>query len=283
MQPRPATARTDIETLDELVGRLARHDAVDGVLLLGSTGTAAMTPTSDYDLLVVLTELPAPLRMVTTWVGGRLTEVYATTAAALDRVVARSAAWSSASEEGTVLFWLQTGRVAYDRAGRLGHVRDQARRAPPPASHERAAYDAWQHLGYDVAQMGRYLASADPVAQIAVDLRLLYGLSDVMVAYFTVRGIPWRGEKAAIRYWQDQDSAFLDRFRACLAEPDRGAKVACYGELVHRALAPMGGPWPVGTTTVAPGAGYGTGEAPPTGTVEGALGFWRDLVGDRTG
>ena len=154
---------------------------------------------------------------------------------------------------------------------------------PPPAPTAREAYDTWRHIGYAVVHMNRYFASPDPVSQIAVDLRLLYGLSDLMVGYFTVRRVPWRGEKAAIRYWREHDVDFLDRFRACLAERDRASKVACYEELAHRALAPMGGPWLAGTTTVAPGGGYGTGEAPPAGTVEDALGFWRELIGNENG
>lgn len=267
-------------TLEGLIARLARHAMVDGVLLIGSTATSALTPTSDFDLVLVLTELPVPMNMVTTWVAGRFTEVQVTTTAALARIVDRAETWSSASEEGAVLFWLQTGRVVYDRTGNLGRAQVAARQAPSPAPTAGEAYGAWRHIGYSVVHMRRYLASAEPTSQIAVDLRLLYGLSDVMVGYFTVRRIPWRGEKAAIRFWQEHDPDFLSRLQACLAETDRRSKVACYEEVARRALAPMGDAWEVGTTTVAPGAGYGTGEPPPAGTIEDALGFWRQLTGE---
>ena len=38
--------------LNEAIARLALHDAVNGVLLMGSTGQNALSPASDYDLEV---------------------------------------------------------------------------------------------------------------------------------------------------------------------------------------------------------------------------------------
>ena len=40
-------------TLDAVIERLADKAVVDGVLTLGSTGTGAFHPASDYDLLVI--------------------------------------------------------------------------------------------------------------------------------------------------------------------------------------------------------------------------------------
>ena len=37
-------------TLDEVIARLAAHEAVDGILTMGSTGGDRLTPESDYDL-----------------------------------------------------------------------------------------------------------------------------------------------------------------------------------------------------------------------------------------
>mgnify|MGYP001040812484 FL=1 len=45
------------------------------------------------------------------------------------------------------------------------------------------------------------MGSSDPIYLEAFDLRLLYQLSDLMVDYFAVRGLPYQGEKTAIRYW----------------------------------------------------------------------------------
>lgn len=285
MRPESSIAASNTMTLDAVLARLAAREAVDGILLLGSTATGALTPASDYDLLLVFADLPAPLRLVNTWVDGRLTEVYCTTAQAVERIVADPAGWPDASEEGAIVTWLWTGHVAHDRAGRLGRAQETARAAPPPAlADEREIVGAWRKIGYNVAQMRRYLASDDPVSGLAVDLRLLYSLMEVVAHYFTVRGLPWRGEKPAIRHLAAHDPAFLERLRRCLAEPDRRRKAHHYEELARLALAPVGEPWQPGTTVVAPGAGWGAGPgATPAGTAADALAFWDGLLREGRG
>lgn len=130
MRPESSPAASNTMTLDAVLARLAAREAVDGILLLGSTATGALTPASDYDLLLVFADLPAPLRLVNTWIDGRLTEVYCTTARAVERIVADPAGWPDASEEGAIVNWLRAGRVAHDRAGRLGRAQETARAAP---------------------------------------------------------------------------------------------------------------------------------------------------------
>ena len=180
MKPATIPAKTNGMTLEAVLARLAAHDAVDGILLMGSTGTGNLSPTSDYDLLLILTELAVPMRMVTTWVDGRLTEVYCTTVRAIERITADPAAWTDLSEEGVVLTWLQSGRIAHDRTGRLARAQGMARATPPPALQgEHEIYEAWRKIGYNVAHVKRYLASDDPVSHIAIDLRLLHGLDEL--------------------------------------------------------------------------------------------------------
>jgi len=65
MPPFP-TLPTTISTLlslETVIARLAAQDALEGVLLLGTTGSGALTPSSDYDVLVVTTA-PTPLEPV---------------------------------------------------------------------------------------------------------------------------------------------------------------------------------------------------------------------------
>lgn len=282
MQPEVAISSTTALPLTAVLGRLAAHPDVDGILLMGSTGTAALTPASDYDLLLVLAALPVPLRLVTTWVDGRLTEAYCTTTAALERIVAAPAPWPDASEEGVVLTWLQAGRIAHDRAGRLAGAQAAARHLPPPVpAGNREVYRAWRKIGYNVAQLTRYLASDDPLAPLVVETRLLYSLFEVLFHYFTVRRLPWRGEKQALRHLADHDPAYVSLLRQCLAEPDRRRKVDQYAELARRTLAPVGGPWEPGTTVVDLGPGYGaSADAAPAGTPAEALAFWRRLLAE---
>jgi len=68
-------ALTDTIMLDAFVARLATHSVVDGILLMGSTGSGKLTATSDYDVLLILADDRAAPPLVVTWVDNHLTEV----------------------------------------------------------------------------------------------------------------------------------------------------------------------------------------------------------------
>jgi predicted nucleotidyltransferase len=107
------TIPTQTTTLpfDDLVARLAARDAVDGVVVTGSASTSKLNPTSDYDLLAVLSQIPAPLRLVLTTVDGRLTEVYFATTAAIDRILSIDRPAPGDLDEALHIQWLQAGHV----------------------------------------------------------------------------------------------------------------------------------------------------------------------------
>lgn len=269
------SASTQALTLAATIARLAAHPAVEGILLLGTTGTERLTGASDYDLLILLNDSEAPLNMVHTWIDERLTEVYCTPTADIARILAQRPPWPDGSVAGIIVRWLREGQAAYDRAGALTQAQVAARALPLPVpAEDRDRYDAWRSIGYDVAQTRRYLTSDDPHAQEAVDWRLLYGLTELQRHYFTVRRLPWRGEKRAVRYLAEHDPPFLALMRRCLAEQDRGRKVAQYEELACLVVAPVGELWAVGTTIVAPGPGFGATKQPSEQvTVEAALAY----------
>src|SRR4051794_26752713 len=100
MRFRASVAHTTALTLEETISRLASKPVVDGILLMGTTGTGELTPTSDYDLLLILDGAPVSLRMVNTWVEGRLTEIYCATVADLARIADNAATWPDGSIEG---------------------------------------------------------------------------------------------------------------------------------------------------------------------------------------
>lgn len=275
-------AATSAITLDGVIDSVAQHAGVAGIMLLGTTGTDRLTPTSDLDILLVFGHLPAPMRMVNTWIDGRLAEVYCTTIAAIERVVADGATWRDGDEEGILHVWLREGRIVHDRSGQLAAASERAgNHSHPTPADEREIHEAWRKIGYNVAQIKRYLAADDPMSLSAVDMRLLYSVAEVNLHYFTVRQLLWRGEKPAIRYWLEHDPEYLDCFHHFSAETNRRHRVELYEELATRALAPVGRLWREGQTMIGVGAGYGSGElAAREGTVGDALAFWKRLVTD---
>lgn len=267
--------------LSDVLATIASHADVAGILLMGTTGSGELTPTSDYDLLLVFRDAAAAAgaRIITTWIEGRLAEVYCTTETDVERIVTASEPWPDVSEAGVVLTWLRDGRVAYDADGRLQFAQERARHAPTPTLPNVAErYEAWRKINYNVAQLRRYLADDAPGAGLAVDMRLLYSVAEVNGHYFTVRQLSWRGEKPALRYWSQHDPAYLELLRDFVAATERERKVALYEQLAQAALAPAGGLVAAGATIVGVGAPFGGAETAAGAAVDAVSALWERLV-----
>jgi hypothetical protein len=72
------------------------------------------------------------------------------------------------------------------------------------------------------------------------------------------------------------DQSFLELFQQCMAETDRGRKVALYEQTAAIALAPVGGLWAPKATSVQI---HTDAVFQPT-QIEHALTFWRSLIGN---
>ena len=257
-------------TLDDVTVRLSAHAAVEGIVLVGSGGRGVLAAGSDYDLLVVLSGNPIPLSLILTTIDHRVSEVVFRTIDEIERLAAGIATVRDASPDGGIAHRFADGRILFDRAGRLARGQAAIRAAMPlMMATEAERYAVWFNVNYDLRMLKYILKANDPVHLLAVDYRLLSLLSDLWTCYFTARRLPWRGEKAAIRYLSANDPTFLALFRACLAETDRSRKVEMYEELSRRSVAPVGELWAEDAT-----AADGTPE-----TVEGALDFWAELLG----
>ena len=58
-------------TLAEIIERLRQQPEVTGLVTMGTTGSDHLRPESDYDLVVVLAEMPVALHVALTTVDGR--------------------------------------------------------------------------------------------------------------------------------------------------------------------------------------------------------------------
>lgn len=278
--PQTTPSQSETLSLEEVTARLARHEVVAGVVLIGSTATDALTPASDYDLLVVLTHLPAPMHVALTTIAGRTADLIFITQTEIADLLTltdpeRNEGIPQDSWEARLLEWIQTGRIVWDRLGGLQQLRRRAA-TPRPAALPDAGelYRTWFGVNYNVRQTRRILANTDPVYRMTVDLRLLYCLSELWTAYFRLRGSAWRGEKAAIRHLAEHDPGYLQRFRRCLAETDRASKVAQYAALAAETLAPLGGLWPESATAIQ----FHAAPSWTPGQDRVALAFWNALL-----
>ena len=274
MFPLPHASTADM-ALDEVLARLSRHSAVDGLVIVGSAARDALTPVSDYDLLVVLGETPVPLHVGITYIDHRLTDLLFATTAHIDRILAAESAIDGDAWEGRIARWLVDGQVVFDRYGSLRRAQEKVRRSEWIRPLEDIdAYGAWIGVNYNLLHTRRLMRSEDPVYLHAAELRMsLYGVGSVIFSYFRIRKLPWDGDKAAIRYLLAHDPSYFDLLQQFLRAPDPLAKFAIYERIAAATLAPLGDLWNSEPTVLWNDMSPASWE-----TLEQGLAFWESLL-----
>lgn len=225
------------ETLPALVARLSAHRQVAGIVLGGSHAKGRETPWSDLDLLLVLSELDLPFTLVTTTVGGTLTEIICCTVDDLRRAASGK---SPAHWDANSFVRFFAGRVLFDRDGVIARAVAWAADQPAPGP-DFDPFSRWRHAQYNVRQTRRYLTSGEEAARTAVVARMLYSLHDVLRDYFTMRNMAWPGDKEALSYWQEHEPALRRAWLAAVAETDIDRKVVAWQAMFPLVYARFGG------------------------------------------
>lgn len=271
----PHISQTENMALDEVIARLRQNNVVEGILQIGSTPEESLHPHSDYDLLIVLREMPLPLRVLLTLVEGRLADIIFVHLSFLETMLVQDLEQAASDYEGVLLEHIKVGTIVYDREGRVSQAQQTLTNADwfrRPS--DRTVYtEAVRGIHYNYQQNQRYLHSGDPIYQKALEIRLLYSLMEVISGYFMVRRIPWQGEKKAIGYWQEHDPEYLSLFEAYQQARDLEGKFEIYAQLADRSLQPIGGLWPRNAVNIAL-----EGNSWSVEDVEAAVDFWHSLV-----
>ena len=258
--------------LDDLVARLCGKAEVAGLVVWGSGAAGAVKPESDLDVLLVWATADPPFTFVTTRVGAILAELQVVTVADVRLVVSGDdpqTAWGA-----DVIVEALRGRILCDTGGVLATAKAQLASCKLTTPSPAEAFGSWRHAQYNVRQTRRYLLSPDPDARLAVEARLLYSFHFLLIHYFTVRGMRWRGDKEALRYWRTHEPALLHEWQAGLREPDLGRQVARYEAMHDRVYAPLGGLAP-GDLDLVQSADHLAGDDAP----DRALQAWSELLG----
>lgn len=268
-------ASTADMTLNAVLDRLRRHPAVEGLVLVGSAGRDTLTPASDYDVLVVLAEMPVPLQVGITYIDHRLTDLLFASTSHLAQILTAEVAIDGDAWEGRVARWLSTGQVVFDRHGSVRQAQAKVRDGNCVRPLEDIdAYGAWIGVNYNLLQTRRLMRSEDPVYLHAAELRMsMYGVVSILLSYFRIRRLPWEGDKAAIRYLMAHDRPYFDLLQQFLREPDLGRKFAAYERIAAATLVPLGPLWSGEPTVLWNDMLPATWE-----TVEQGLAFWEALL-----
>ena len=242
-------------TLEVTLERLGGHPGVDGLALIGSEARGERKPESDVDLLVVLATRAkevayatgSPFEVVFTTIGGRPADVIVSTAPDLAAVLDRDWSDSVGHARESLVRWIAEGKLLVDRTGLLGKIAARASAAPPRAWDGDAQRAAWWSVNFSVAKTRRYASSAEDLYRTAAEWTVAALTDEALRAYFTVRGLPWRGEKQALEHWSAEDASFHSLVRTLFAAADLDRRVEAAARLAEAALAPVGGLWETGT------------------------------------
>lgn len=273
-----ANTPTNDLTFEQTLARLSGSEAVAGLALFGSQGRMEADPVSDYDLLILVTDPPLQIFQMLTHINHRMADVVFVDITTADQILAQREPVASRSFGGLFLQKMLTAKILYDESGRLAQVQQYAQTQHKAdrlllPTNEDTLYGTWFWPNHGLYHMKRMIQADDPLYHTAVDLMLLGGLSTICREYCQARSIPWQGEKAALRYLQAHDPAYLALLQTALAEPDRQHKLALYEQLVQQALEPIGPLWSAGLTAVI------LRDMPhETAHLQTALHYWEDLL-----
>lgn len=231
--------------LQHALARLATDTRVHGVLLIGSLPEQHLTPASDYDIVVIADQQPLWYAGVSR-IGGRFADVIFVATDALDQIQHATTTPAHDDPLAAPWRWLATGTIVHDPSGRVQHAQQAAQvhgaHQSPDAA---AAYSAWFALNYNLAVIERMVPSSDADYQTVAGIRMaLYGHSDLWYGYFTIRCMPWPGDKNAYAWLHQHDSDYVAGYLHFIAEPHPAAKLVWYRTLADTAAAPLGGRWP---------------------------------------
>ncbi|MBY0473362.1 nucleotidyltransferase domain-containing protein [Patescibacteria group bacterium] len=179
--------------------KLEEKDCVEAVFVAGSYGRGDQSQNSDYDLVIILRENKEQIRSVYTWIDNVFADIFIFDHTDLERLQGTPAILAN-SLDGMLATWLEKGHIIFDKSGLLSTLKE-TRSHFKLAIPDQEKRDAWQKINYALIANTRYFhAVDDETYREALDLRLLYSVVELIGAYFTLRNIPWRGEKLAITH-----------------------------------------------------------------------------------
>lgn len=233
------------EGLEPVISRLRTKEQVEGVLAIGSLASQSLTSASDYDLVIVLRDVECAWYVGITTIQDRFTDLLFVSANALRQIQEQISPLADTHELAPVIRWFERGVILFDRNGQLAGAQQhvQQHNLVQPIS-DAAAYGAWFATNYNLAVACRLCQSSISHDQSVADIRMaVYGHADVWFSYFTIRHIPWNGDKAAIKYLSKNDPGYLELYQSLIQTTDRAAKLECYRRAAAHVTAPLGGLW----------------------------------------
>lgn len=221
--------------LTDVIKHLSERNDVVGIFTTGTTASG-LNPSSDIDLVVILDENKKGIRSAYTTIENRFADIFFFDLNFVKKVAEMENVPGNGFE-GMFLTWLAKGKIEKDTSGDLIRLKAQSKeKAQNLAVSFEEKQDSWFKINYNFIANQRYFASENTVYHQALEIRLMYSIVELIVAYFTLREIPWRGEKEAVLYFEKNDPKTFELFRAYGASKSPSEKFHCYQNLFKNVL-----------------------------------------------
>lgn len=224
--------------LNQLTDVIKHLSARNEVVSLFTTGTTAsgLNPSSDIDLVVILADNQKGIRSAYTTIENRFADIFFFDTAFVKRVSEMENIPGNGFE-GMFVTWLAKGVIEKDVSGDLAQLKTRAEKKARSFSISlEEKQESWFKINYNFIANQRYFKSEDTVYHKALEIRLMYSVVELLVAYFTLREIPWRGEKEAITYLEKNDTKTLESFTSYTKSHSLSEKFDAYKSLFRSVL-----------------------------------------------
>jgi predicted nucleotidyltransferase len=111
-------------SLDTILDRLSEHEEIDGLMVIGSAARDEVTPSSDYDLVILLSRIPVTLGIDHTYIANRMTDLNFMTVDDMDQLLESEDPIDPYTPHGRAFLRMGDGNITLDRSGRLGRSRE---------------------------------------------------------------------------------------------------------------------------------------------------------------
>lgn len=258
-----------MQTLTHTLEKLKSNPNVDAVFLTGSSETGRK-PHSDIDMVIILKKHDKDLSAIYTWIDDTFADIFFFDHADLDRME-KAELLPGNGMDAIFLNWLRRSVIQFDDSGRISGMKDMLAYISVKVGLPQSEKDtAWQKINYNFVANTRYFESNDPIYHNALEIRLLYSVSEIITGYCTLRNIYWRGEKLAIMYFQKMDTPFYNAFIEYTKATNIQQRFEAYKKLVELVFTDEYKMWNKGDV-ISQAKG---GEINKDGSVE----YWKELI-----
>lgn len=202
--------------LQNIIEHLKLNNDVDAVFLTGSHG-ANKKPYSDIDLVIILKENVKQIESIFTWIDGTFADIYFFDLKNIKNIMSSESLFANPligsrienTMDSRLYNWIKKSSIQFDKSGDLTKLKSKQIELKVGEADKEIS---WNNINYNFEVNTRYFNSGDSVYHEALEMRLLYSVSQLITGYFSFRGIQWEGEKNAVKYLKDKDPKFYENF-----------------------------------------------------------------------